>query len=200
MLKVKGQFSKLFDIFSLSRFLRMEGLNGEVPFFIHHFSPKDQNEVNSETVTIKKRLSHSGIAVLEINLYDLCLELLNQEGDLDFILDSEAKSPKVELLSDVQDYLEVSNMHNMLMPKITQIMNIESFDILFITGVGLVFPYIRSHNILNNLQTVAKKKPTVMFFPGEYKHHDSTGSSLKLFGRLVDDRYYRAKDLALYEI
>ena len=30
------------------------------------------------------------------------------------------------------------------------------FDVMFITGVGEVFPYIRSHNVLNNLQSTAK--------------------------------------------
>ena len=71
-------------------------------------------------------------------------------------------------------------------------MNNEEFDVLFITGVGEVFPFIRSHNILNNLQKEAKQKPTLMFFPGEYKHSLETGAALVLFGRLEDDKYYRA--------
>ena len=63
---------------------------------------------------------------------------------------------------------------------------------MFITGVGEVFPYIRSHNVLNNLQSTAKDRPTVMFFPGEYTQSLETGASLDLFGRLHDDKYYRA--------
>jgi hypothetical protein len=39
------------------------------------------------------------------------------------------------------------------------------FDILFLTGIGEVFPYIRSHNVLNNLQSVVTGKPMLMFFP-----------------------------------
>ena len=68
----------------------------------------------------------------------------------------------------------------------------QAFDILFITGVGEVFPYIRSHTVLNNLQSTAKDHPTLMFFPGEYTHSLETGASLDLFGRLHDDKYYRA--------
>jgi len=56
-----------------------------------------------------------------------------------------------------------------------------------LTGIGLVFPYIRSHTILNNLQSVIKKTPVVIFFPGVYD-----GNSLNLFGKLKDDNYYRA--------
>jgi hypothetical protein len=66
------------------------------------------------------------------------------------------------------------------------------FQVMFITGVSEVFPYIRSHNVLNNLQKTAKEKPTLMFFPGEYQHSLDTGASLVLFGKLQDDKYYRA--------
>ena len=65
-------------------------------------------------------------------------------------------------------------------------------DVLFLCGIGEVFPYIRSHNVLNNLQSTAKDKPTVLFFPGEYRHSLAQGASLELFGLLHDDKYYRA--------
>ena len=76
----------------------------------------------------------------------------------------------------------------------------DPFDILFLTGVGQVFPFIRSHTILNNLQSKAKEYPTVMWFPGEYKHTDDAGSSLDLFGLLHDDKYYRAFNILDYQI
>ena len=74
------------------------------------------------------------------------------------------------------------------------------FDVMFISGVGEVFPYIRSHNVLNNLQSTAKEKPTVMFFPGAYIHSLEGGASLDLFGKLQDDKYYRAFNIYHYEI
>jgi alanine-alpha-ketoisovalerate/valine-pyruvate aminotransferase len=60
-------------------------------------------------------------------------------------------------------------------------------NIVFITGVGKVYPIVRSHNILNNLQEVIDKTPVIMFFPGKYD-----GQSLQLFGKFKDDNYYRA--------
>ena len=91
-----------------------------------------------------------------------------------------------ELLQNVLD----SEAH--LIPEISTILDENLFDILFITGIGEVFPYIRSHNVLNNLQSTAKDKPTVLFFPGEYTHSLVSGASLNLFGVLHDDKYYRA--------
>ena len=45
---------------------------------------------------------------------------------------------------------------------------------------------------ISNLQSTAKDRPTVLFFPGAYTHSLATGASLDLFGRLHDDKYYRA--------
>jgi hypothetical protein len=75
-----------------------------------------------------------------------------------------------------------------------------AFDVMFITGVGEVFPYIRSHNVLNNLQSAAKDKPTVMFFPGKYTHSLEGGASLDLFNIHQNDKYYRAFNIYHYEI
>ena len=79
-----------------------------------------------------------------------------------------------------------------LIPAIAAKLDAADFDVLFLSGIGEVFPYIRSHNVLNNLQSTAKTKPTVMFFPGEYRFSLEHGASLELFGLLHDDKYYRA--------
>jgi hypothetical protein len=68
----------------------------------------------------------------------------------------------------------------------------DDFQILFLTGIGEVYPYVRSHNVLNNLQRIAKDQPTLIFFPGRYSHSLEKGAALDLFSRLQDDRYYRA--------
>ena len=87
-----------------------------------------------------------------------------------------------------------------LIPRIGQLIASTPHDVIFITGVGEVYPYIRSHNVLNNLQATAKDRPTVMFFPGSYTHALATGASLDLFGSLHDDKYYRAFNIMNYEV
>jgi hypothetical protein len=87
-----------------------------------------------------------------------------------------------------------------LVPAIAEKMQQADFDVLFLSGVGEIFPYIRSHNVLNNLQSTAKEKPTVLFFPGSYTHSLASGASLDLFGRLHDDKYYRAFNIYHYEV
>ncbi len=87
-----------------------------------------------------------------------------------------------------------------LVPAIASKLANTDFEVLFLSGVGEVFPYIRSHNVLNNLQSVAKEKPTIMFFPGVFTHSLESGASLDLFGRLHDDKYYRAFNIFHCEV
>jgi hypothetical protein len=141
-------------------------------------------------------LQGRGVRVLEVNLYDLSIELLKaREGSSDDsslwdeILTVEPEVEKDALLELMQNVLGVEEY---LIPAIGERLAGADYDVLFLSGIGEVFPYIRSHNVLNNLQSTAKGKPTVMFFPGEYRHSLQQGASLELFGLLHDDKYYRA--------
>ena len=62
------------------------------------------------------------------------------------------------------------------------------------------FIHIRSHNVLNNLQSTAKEKPTVMFFPGKYTQSLDTGASLDLFEFCTTTNTTGRSDITHYEI
>ena len=144
-----------------------------------------------------KQLENRGVRVVEMNLYDLSVALLRERGIWDDVLAAEPGIGKDELKELLQGVLDPETH---LIPKIGAHLAGHEFDVLFLSGVGEVYPYIRSHNVLNNLQSTAKEKPTVMFFPGKYTQSLDTGASLDLFGILHDDKYYRAFDIAHYEI
>ena len=94
---------------------------------------------------------------------------------------------KAELRELLQGVLDV---HEHLIPRIAKAIEQQPHDVIFLSGVGEVYPYIRSH----------KDKPTVLFFPGSYTHSTATGGSLDLFGLLHDDKYYRAFNILNYEV
>ncbi|MBL8506197.1 MAG: DUF1788 domain-containing protein [Methylobacillus glycogenes] len=129
-------------------------------------------------------------------MYDLTIDMLKErEGSSagfslwDEILAVESEVEKDALQELLQNVLDIKGH---LIPEISKRLIQTDHDVLFLTGIGEVFPYIRSHNVLNNLQSTAKNKPTVMFFPGEYRYSLEQGASLELFGLLHDDKYYRA--------
>lgn len=199
-----NRFEHLVKVISSERFLQMRGLNNDLPFYICEFRASEAVEMQRlqrQLINTLGNLSLSclggrGVKVLEINLYDLSIELLqaregSSEGSRlwDEILTIEPDVDKDSLLELLQNVLGIEDY---LIPAIGQRLRETDFDVLFLSGIGEVFPYIRSHNVLNNLQSTAKDKPTVLFFPGEYRHSLENGASLELFGLLHDDKYYRA--------
>lgn len=186
------QEAHLFKILSSQRFLRMEGLGNEVPFFIYPYDPELALEVADSKKRVKNKLLNAGIQVREINLYDLAVALIKERGDWDDVIDLETTVDKSEFGEVLRSML---NPESHLAPAIRERLSDGAFDIFFVTGIGEVFPFIRSHNVLNNLQSVVTTKPMLMFFPGQYEFSATLGSSLVLFGRLKDDQYYRAKNI-----
>ena len=205
-----NRFDHLVRVIGSERFLLMRGLNNDLPFYICEYRAGEATEmqrlqrqlINTLQNLSVPALSGRGVKVLDINLYDLCIELLKaREGSAagsrlwDEILAVEADTEKDGLLELLQNVLSIKEY---LIPAIAERLQQTEFDVLFLSGIGEVFPYIRSHNVLNNLQSTAKTKPTVLFFPGEYRHSLEQGASLELFGLLHDDKYYRAFNI--YEI
>ena len=198
------RFNHLLNVISSQRFLEMKGLNNDLPFYVCEYKPAEAVDMERMRRQLANNLAFKhieclggrGVRVLEINLYDLCVELLkgregSDEGQSvwDQILQIETDIEKDALKELLQNVLDIREH---LIPSIAAKLDAADFDVLFLSGVGEVFPYIRSHNVLNNLQSTAKTKPTVMFFPGEYRFSLEHGASLELFGLLHDDKYYRA--------
>jgi hypothetical protein len=170
----------------------------EVPFFIFPYSPKEENQVQELSQLLFSTLRKNGASILEINLYDLCVDLIQERGYWDKLISKESALKKKQLKDQIQNLTQVDSK---IVPAIAQkIQSQPDLQILFITGVGLVYPFIRSHNLLNNLQKEAKEFPTVMFFPGEYTFTEGRGQSLDLFGILNEDKYYRAFNIEEYKL
>ena len=186
---IPERFQHLFAVISGQRFLKKQGLGNEIPFFICPFKAEDSVEIERQKLKLVNRLEQAGVRILEINLYDLSIEILKERGIWNQIVEMEAAVSKEQLKEWLQGVLD-PEAH--LVPAIAAKLASTEFEVLFLSGVGEVFPYIRSHNVLNNLQSTAKDKPTVLFFPGNYTHSLQTGASLDLFERMHDDKYYRA--------
>jgi hypothetical protein len=149
------------------------------------------------SIAVGQALADRGVNALDINLYDLSVRILRERGIWDQVIEQEAGFSKDELKELLQNVLD-PEQH--LVPEIAKLLAAHEFDVLLISGVGEVYPFIRSHNVLNNLQATAKDKPTIMFFPGSYTHALASGASLDLFGIMHDDKYYRAFNIFNYEV
>jgi len=183
-------FEKIYNQITTPKFLSMQSLGGEEPFFIYSFDPKEQDLVKVEIERLKKRVEQNGHSVLVINLFDIAIELLKQRGMLDKVLEKEPSLPKKKLLQTLQNMLDVETK---IIPYIKKLVDKNKTSMLFLEGVGEVYPFIRSHTVINNLQKVVVDRPTLMFFSGNFDGH-----KLILFNKIYDDNHYRAFNIINY--
>ena len=183
------RFNYLYNRMIDKHFLNPTQLGDELPFYICPYSPKEKFIIIEDTQLLKKKLAQNQITVLEFDLFNMTIDQCKAWGIWEPIKAGELKLTKEQLKETLQNIMAPDkHLKKMILERAGK----ESHQILFITGVGEVYPYLRTHAILNNLQSILRDKPVIIFFPGEYKYHPTKGSTLDLFGRLHNDRFYRA--------
>ncbi len=182
-------------------FLAMKGLSGEVPIFIHAYEATEEDVARQTADALTTRLRNDGIACAKIDLFELVLEQLVEEGRLDRILEKESQIGKAKLFETMTNLTDAKTR---LVPRLMRRLEAEDAKLSILTGVGRVYPFLRTHTILDSLQPAMMRQPVVMFFPGHYTQEQGIGSQLRLFGSLPAPMlyrpYYRAFNLAHYRV
>lgn len=163
------------------------GKANELSFFIFDYDSKDELTVRDEVVKLKRNNPN----IQEFDLFKIVIELLERDGYLEQVKEYEEQYDSDTLLSQLfQPFLSLEEDNNPVVDYLKEHVIDDDKHITLITGVGKVYPLIRSHTILNKLQTIIKTSPVVMMYPGRYDQKASM--CLRLFDRLGDDNYYRA--------
>ena len=192
---VKGLDQRLQDILLRPEFLEMRGVAKEVPIFIQTYNSADDDELRRVVQGTEQVLCQKGIRVKHVDLFELVLELLDAKGYLDVVLEEEPDWSKSALFDTLQNVAEPTSA---LVPKLMEALGDDS-QVSLITGSGRVYPFLRTHTILEALQPAMVRHPVVIFFPGEYKQDADGGSYLRLFGTStaskIENPHYRATNL-----
>lgn len=182
-------------IYDLSEKLTIEhfdkpGNAGEIKFGIFDYDPADELKVRREIDKIVQN-NHS---IVKFDLYEMMIKVIKEENYLETIVEIENTFEKDIMLSQVfQPLLALEQEDNPIINMFKNSIKDDGNTIVLITGVGKSYPIIRSHTVLNNLQSVFRKNPVVMIYPGVYDVNKKM--TLRLFNRLDDDNYYRAFNL-----
>ena len=183
MANLNKRLDKIIDKIKEEKFIDGRGLGNEISFYVFDYEPENELHVRDYIEVIKNHFDYSGTnrRIIEFDLYKIMLEIAKERNIFDRVFEMEEKHGKEALFRAMTMFAKPE----MFLDKINE--RKEDYDVIFITGVGKVYPFVRSHTILNNLQEILDKTPVIMFFPGEYD-----GQSLQLFGKFKDDNYYRA--------
>ena len=164
-----------------------KNLGGELPLFIQPVPSERQSDVESQIKRLSARLQKKGIVSVSINLYDLCMDILREADVLDAILEQEQEIEREDIISTLDSVLDIKSI---IIPRIKDAIVEAHPQYAFISGVGNVYPFVRSHGILNNIDELTDECNLILFFPGEYNN-----LQLKLFGKISDENYYRGHNL-----
>jgi len=168
-----------------TEFLSGKGLGNEIAFYIFDYPPEAELQIRDH---IRFLMSHipknrPGLRVMHVNLFGLIVDHLKErnllEKSFQMQIDKGDKALQKALLGPLKSEKLVQIFVKIAKP--------EEQDLVLVSGVGSVWPLVRSHNLLNNLQTVMGQTPLVMFYPGRYD-----GQALRLFGKIKGNNYYRA--------
>ncbi|MGL5958029.1 MAG: DUF1788 domain-containing protein [Phocaeicola sp.] len=162
-------------------------LGGELPLYIQPIPAESQSYVDGQLQRLTNRLKKKGVESLSINLYDLCITILEEENVLETVLEEEPNLPQEDIMATFDSILDIKTV---VIPKIQEMIRVHAPTFLFISGVGTVYPFVRSHGILNNMDELTNNCTMLLFFPGEYNN-----LQLNLFGRISDENYYRGHNL-----
>lgn len=181
MSEIRKNLDTVKERFSDEVFLSNKGLSNEVGIHVFCYEPHDEMIVREYFSNLKKQ-SDLPFRLIECDLYQIFLQICEEKRILKTIPAMEKKKGSKGLLKQLQKIAspEVFVQHMQYEPH-------QHGDILLITGVGKVYPFMRSHNILDNIQHLFSDIPVVMLYPGKFN-----GQELSLFDEFHDGNYYRA--------
>ena len=166
-------------------FLSSRGIGNEIAFYIFDYPPEDELRVRDYLRTLPGHIhkQRPDLRVKHINLFDFVMEYLKSRKLLDKALQMQQEKGDRALMRALAGPLHESKLSS----SFAEVAQPQQHKLLIVSGVGSVWPLLRSHTLLNNLQAVVGTTPLLMFYPGRYD-----GQSLRLFGKLKNNNYYRA--------
>ena len=181
---VRQELDRIRERISDPDFLGNKGLSNEVGIHVFCYDPADELMVR-DFVSRLKAENGTPYRVIECDLYEIFLKLLEDKRVLKSVDALEEKRGTDYLLAQLQ---KIATPEALL--EYMKYEPHETGDVLLLTGVGKVFPFMRSHKMLDCMQAVFDDIPVVMLYPGSFN-----GQDLGLFGKFLDGHYYRAFNL-----
>ncbi len=177
--------NRIVDRLSEESFLQNKGLSNEVGIHVFCYDPGEEMMVNHFFQSLKKDQSKP-FHIIECDLYEIFLKICEEKRILKGIPAMEEKRGKDYLMKQLQKVATPEAFVEKMCYEPHQ----PGKDILLISGVGKVYPFMRSHKILDNIQHIFSDIPVLMLYPGTFN-----GQDLDLFGKFLDGHYYRAFNL-----
>ena len=181
MSDIKERLDKVRALIQEPEFLEGKGLSNEVNIRIFCYEPENEMVVRHFVNQLETDQSLD-CHLIVCNLYKIFLSICDDMDITDAIPDMEEADGSAYLLEQLNSAIGNGEFIDKI-----QYEPHEPGDVLMMTGVGEVFPFMRIHTLLEALQPYFSDVPILVMYPGEFD-----GRHVKLFNRLTPNDYYRA--------
>ena len=145
MADIKQELDKIKERISDANFLANKGLSNEVGIHVFNYAPQFELVVR-DYITRFVNTPADGYRVIERDMYEIFLEILEEKRVLGTVSGLEEKKGKDYLLAQLQ---KIATPEAFLAKMKYE--PHERGDVLFLTGVGKVSPFMRSHKMLDSM-------------------------------------------------
>lgn len=177
---VEVRLDKLKYLIQQSDFLEGKGLSNEVNIRIFCYEPKEEMIIRHFLKQIKNDSLNCN--VISYDLYEVFLEICKDKRILDRIPALEEKRGKEFIRKQFEKSCDAKTFASKM-----QYEDHKIGDVIVLSGIGKVFPFMRVHSLLEAMQPLFNDVPIVVLYPGDFDGH-----YVKLFNKLKANEYYRA--------
>jgi len=167
------------------KFIYKRTAAGEIPFWVFDYLPEFELKMREHIEFMINYIAshHPNIKLIHIKLFDLMIDHMRERGNLEKAFELEAGKGSPSLWKAISASVKPERFVKIIDKKF----KLKDANLILISGVGTIWPWVRAHSLLNNLQSITGDVSVVMFYPGKY-----SGQSFSLFDKLDKANYYRA--------
>ena len=182
--KLEDRLNQIIPRITSEGFLRGTGIGNEVAFYIFDYPADEEIRLREYLVFLEGHLAkkHPDLRVKHVNLFEMVIDSLIARGFLEKSFEKQKKDGDQALLKTLAPLFDGAKLSAAFAERV----NPAETDLIVVSGIGSVYPIVRTHNLLSALQPKLGHTPLVVFYPGVYD-----GQYVRLFGKLKGP-YYRA--------
>ena len=157
-------------------FLNARGIGNEIAFYIFDYAPEYELRVRDHIQFLLDHLYKikSNLRIAHVNLFDFLIHYLKERNLLEKSFRLQREKGNDALLIALKGVLHEEKIAR----RFAEFAAPPEHDLVFISGIGSVYPLLRSHTLLSNLHALMGQTPLVLFYPGRYDTQ-----TLRLFGK-----------------
>lgn len=171
------RLNKILPRITSDDFLSGSGIGNEISFYIFDYPPEEELRVRAHLQFLVDHIpkQRPELRFTHINLFDLVLDHLKSRKLLEKALQIQREKGDEALKAALAGPLHPEKLASIF----CGVARPDQNKLVLVSGVGSVYPLLRTSGLLSNLQNVMGPIPLVLFYPGKYDQ-----LTLRLFGKL----------------